>query len=79
MVDRGRFFKREKTCKIYGGEGEIRTRGTLSGTSAFEAGAFNHSATSPRRCRAEFIREMAEIARPLLAPSGNLDNAPAEQ
>lgn len=30
-----------------GGEGEIRTRGTLSSTSAFEAGAFNHSATSP--------------------------------
>ncbi len=30
-----------------GGEGEIRTRGALSGSSAFEAGAFNHSATSP--------------------------------
>ena len=32
---------------IYGGEGEIRTPGSLSATSAFEAGAFNHSATSP--------------------------------
>lgn len=30
-----------------GGEGEIRTPGSLSATSAFEAGAFNHSATSP--------------------------------
>ena len=31
----------------YGGEGEIRTPDTLSGTLAFEASAFNHSATSP--------------------------------
>ena len=31
----------------YGGEGEIRTPGSLSASSAFEAGAFNHSATSP--------------------------------
>ena len=30
-----------------GGEGEIRTPGSLSASSAFEAGAFNHSATSP--------------------------------
>jgi hypothetical protein len=30
-----------------GGEGEIRTPDTLSGTLAFEASAFNHSATSP--------------------------------
>lgn len=34
--------------KIFGGEGEIRTPDTLSGTLAFEASAFNHSATSPR-------------------------------
>ena len=34
---------------VNGGEGEIRTPGTLSGSSAFEAGAFNHSATSPRQ------------------------------
>ena len=30
-----------------GGEGGIRTPDTLSGTLAFEASAFNHSATSP--------------------------------
>jgi hypothetical protein len=30
-----------------GGEGEIRTPGTLSGTLAFEASAIDHSATSP--------------------------------
>ena len=30
-----------------GGEGEIRTPDTLSGTFAFEASAFNRSATSP--------------------------------
>jgi hypothetical protein len=29
------------------GEGGIRTPGTLAGTSDFESGAFNHSATSP--------------------------------
>src|SRR3954454_7988111 len=31
-----------------GGEGEIRTPGTRKGTPAFEAGAIDHSATSPR-------------------------------
>src|SRR5882757_7270586 len=32
----------------YGGEGGIRTHGTVSRTLAFEASAFNRSATSPR-------------------------------
>jgi hypothetical protein len=31
-----------------GGEGGIRTPDTVSRTLAFEASAFNHSATSPR-------------------------------
>src|SRR3954467_2295616 len=31
----------------YGGEGGIRTPGTLSGTPVFKTGAINHSATSP--------------------------------
>ena len=31
-----------------GGEGGIRTHGTLSSTTAFEAGRFNRSRTSPR-------------------------------
>ena len=31
-----------------GGEGGIRTHGTVSRTLAFEASAFNRSATSPR-------------------------------
>src|SRR3989344_9077806 len=31
----------------FGGEGEIRTLGTLSSTPVFETGAFDHSATSP--------------------------------
>ena len=31
----------------YGGEGGIRTHGTLSRTHAFQACALNHSATSP--------------------------------
>ncbi len=33
-------------CKT-GGRGEIRTLGTLAGSAAFEAAAFNHSATRP--------------------------------
>jgi hypothetical protein len=31
-----------------GGEGEIRTHETLSGSPVFKTGAFNHSATSPQ-------------------------------
>jgi hypothetical protein len=34
--------------KKAGGEGGIRTPGTLSGTPVFKTGAINHSATSPR-------------------------------
>jgi hypothetical protein len=34
-------------CRLCGGEGGIRTPGTLSGTPVFKTGAFNHSATSP--------------------------------
>ena len=33
--------------KLRGGEGGIRTPGTLSGTPVFKTGAINHSATSP--------------------------------
>ena len=33
--------------KRHGGEGGIRTPGTLSGTPVFKTGAINHSATSP--------------------------------
>ena len=32
---------------MVGGEDEIRTHGTIAGTHAFQACAFNHSATSP--------------------------------
>src|ERR1039458_584242 len=44
------------TYRKSGGEGGIRTPGTLASTSDFESGAFNHSATSPTlfealRCR----------------------------
>ena len=30
-----------------GGEGEIRTHGTLAGTPVFKTGTLNHSVTSP--------------------------------
>jgi hypothetical protein len=34
--------------KMNGGEGGIRTPGTVARTSHFECDAFDHSATSPR-------------------------------
>jgi hypothetical protein len=37
-----------------GGEGGIRTHGTVSRTLAFEASAFNRSATSPRSFDSSF-------------------------
>ena len=37
----------EKGFHRCGGEGGIRTPGTLSGTPVFKTGAINHSATSP--------------------------------
>jgi hypothetical protein len=39
--------KQKENGKRAGGEGGIRTPDSLSAMSAFEAGAFNHSATSP--------------------------------
>jgi hypothetical protein len=33
--------------RLAGGEGGIRTPGTVSRTPVFKTGAFNHSATSP--------------------------------
>ncbi len=38
-----------KEIEIHGGQGGIRTHGTLSRTHAFQACAFNHSATCPFR------------------------------
>ena len=38
----------KQRCYRNGGEGGIRTHGTVSRTLAFEASAFNRSATSPR-------------------------------
>jgi hypothetical protein len=35
-------------CVTNGGEGGIRTHGTVSRTLAFEASTFNHSVTSPQ-------------------------------
>ena len=41
-----------------GGEGGIRTHGTVSRTLAFEASAFNRSATSPRSFDKYFSRQL---------------------
>ncbi len=32
---------------LYGGEGEIRTLGTIAGTTVFKTVPLNHSGTSP--------------------------------
>ena len=45
-----------------GGEGGIRTHGTVSRTFAFEASAFNRSATSPRSFRHLLYRERGTAA-----------------
>ncbi len=37
----------KKTSVFLGGEGEIRTRGTIAGTTVFKTVTFNHSVTSP--------------------------------
>src|SRR5262245_43846624 len=37
--------------RCFGGEGGIRTPDTVTRMPHFECGAFNHSATSPTRCK----------------------------
>jgi hypothetical protein len=39
---------RECVCMCDGGQGGIRTHGTLAGTPHFECGAIDHSTTCPR-------------------------------
>ena len=41
---------------IPGGEGGIRTRGTIASTLPFQGSAFDHSATSPFNSSIMFIR-----------------------
>jgi hypothetical protein len=41
------FSSRELSLLESGGEAEIRTQGTLAGSTVFETAAFDHSATSP--------------------------------
>ena len=47
----------------FGGEGGIRTHGTLTRTAVFKTAAFNHSATSPASQRITPLRQ-----EPLLCP-----------
>ena len=42
-------WKSHISAVFSGGEGEIRTHGTLAGSTVFETAAFDHSATSPSR------------------------------
>ena len=53
-----------KGAVFNGGEGGIRTHGTLASTPHFECGTFNHSATSPQRTDGLGIAaRMVETAR----------------
>jgi hypothetical protein len=47
LVFRGKVEDFTLQFRLNGGEGGIRTPGTLSGTPVFKTGAINHSATSP--------------------------------
>ena len=47
---------------LNGGEGGIRTPGTLSGTTDFESVTFGHSATSPKNwARKSCLRALASL------------------
>ncbi len=55
-----------------GGEGGIRTPGTLASTPHFECGAFNHSATSPKTTRDSRSRTAHASARPCGRQGGDV-------
>ncbi len=51
-----------KLLSKYGGEGGIRTLGSVNATPDFESGTFDHSATSPK---GEFYQQLAISCRML--------------
>ena len=55
------YLSTEIDADITGGEGEIRTRETLSRPHAFQACAFNHSATSPYQILNQTIIQMLTL------------------
>ena len=63
--ERGRRGKnlhlKRSLVKKSGGEGGIRTPGTLSGTPVFKTGAINHSATSPGAVDVAILRGIQNI------------------
>src|SRR5689334_5092561 len=63
---------------LCGGEGGIRTPGTLPGTPVFKTGAINHSATSPQRLANQFISgaKPSPCRHRRLPPSPNLPEKP---
>ena len=69
-----------------GGEGGIRTHGTLASTPHFECGTFNHSATSPQRTGGTFeaarevetARNVNAARRPHKTGSGRKNGKPGK-
>jgi hypothetical protein len=64
-VSRG--SERPDTWENHGGEGGIRTHGTVSRTLAFEASTFNRSVTSPQSLFTRLAEELAGRQRSLAA------------
>jgi hypothetical protein len=60
----GLFSLLELSCLESGGEAEIRTQGTLAGSTVFETAAFDHSATSPR---VGLLKDTSHLSLPLPA------------
>ena len=62
-----------------GGEGEIRTHGTLAGTLVFKTSTLNHSVTSPEhKLKAKWRRGRDSNPREDLRPPNDLANRPLE-
>ena len=50
-------------CFFRGGEGEIRTLGTIAGTTVFKTVPLNHSGTSPYAVVADYINRLQPVSR----------------
>src|SRR4029077_8372295 len=67
-----------KTHQVSGGEGGIRTHGTVPRTLAFEASTFNRSVTSPRSSTpiilTDFVWRTDRLCRSSASPSNRISD-----
>jgi hypothetical protein len=71
VVNAGITVMQMQDKKSNGGEGGIRTPGTLSGTPVFKTGAINHSATSPRLLLEFYMRGKFALALVYMTRQGH--------